>query len=134
MKLRWMCRCAKAVEKTTKPICGSTVDPEGQGYLTSVWAAVAMDRSSFWDNSKGFCKRTAMQLTFRSAGRRWFMLRVELMEEDTFLRQCSSILKMQPRHRSWHGWMNYLPSTPRLVTKDLTMPGAMLCVRKRRDR
>jgi len=36
MKLRSMCICAKAEERTTEPICGSTADPEGAWCSTSV--------------------------------------------------------------------------------------------------
>jgi hypothetical protein len=56
MKPRWTRKCTKVEGRITKLICGSTVDLEEVWYSTSVWVVGAMDRGSFWDSSKAFCK------------------------------------------------------------------------------
>src|ERR1035441_8218636 len=61
MKLQWTCRCTRVVGRTIKPTCGSTAALEERWCSTSVWAVDAMDRSSFWDSLKVFCKRTGMR-------------------------------------------------------------------------
>ena len=57
MKPRWTCRCTRAEGRITKHIYGNTADPEERWCSTFVWGADAMDRGSFWDSSKVFCRQ-----------------------------------------------------------------------------
>jgi len=62
MKPRWTCRCTRAEGRIIKGIYGSTVDQGERWCSTSVWAVDAMDRNSFWDSSKVFCRPTVCGL------------------------------------------------------------------------